>query len=595
MAAGQGVENYIEISDFTAGIQSAYLSSSTTSGPSNQDGACQMTETYGCFGGRFGGLHPAPRLVASGTQTLFDSNTARYPAGKVKAQILAVHLASPVWPKAGSASTDGDTTTLNFSGEPDQLFVGYQWYYDGTGATTTWNRKYRLETYKLYRSSPTAYTVASSTDNQYGGTQIAYASEQRLFGHIGIDATRSNLTIDTQPGMAHVVYTMGDYTRNAVAGAWPGPSTIQTDAGATSTAVNFNQTCIAHQGRVVFIENFSIQQLQANVFGQAFGANGAIAAGESIGYSDPNAFIASNIKETQQLFVEENPTGFGTWQSMNANELFLVKQRGGGVVVRGDVARPTVVRIPGLPSVYGATNKGCLTDKGYVYGSRSGVYRWNGADTAEDISPQMGGPYGGWFWKPEDNSTDDLFPGALNGTFTYAPPFVVAPNNFMFDTETNAWWRIYPVPSQNSTNGVVFAHWQTSTTGKFYGVPAYISATQTRLWSRFDPNFGANKFVWRSQPLAKTRNRTLNMREINIAAQGLGTVTVDVIGAGGVSVSKTFTINDANRPVIQFAPIKIQAQDVEIRITSESTGSSVNAPVVHRIAIGHNAASSVSH
>jgi hypothetical protein len=85
------------------------------------------------------------------------------------------------------------------------------------------------------------------------------------------------------------------------------------------------------------------------------------------------------------------------------------------------------------------------------------------------------------------------------------------------------------------------------------------------------------------------------MREINIAAQGLGTVTVDVIGAGGVSVSKTFTINDANRPVIQFAPIKIQAQDVEIRITSESTGSSVNAPVVHRIAIGHNAASSVSH
>ena len=85
------------------------------------------------------------------------------------------------------------------------------------------------------------------------------------------------------------------------------------------------------------------------------------------------------------------------------------------------------------------------------------------------------------------------------------------------------------------------------------------------------------------------------MREINLVAQGSGTVTVDVIGAGGTTVSKTFTVADSDRPVIQFAPIKVQAQDVEIRITSDSGSGSVNAPVVHRIAIGYNTASSVSH
>jgi hypothetical protein len=339
------------------------------------------------------------------------------------------------------------------------------------------------------------------------------------------------------------------------------------------------------------------------VFGQAFGANGAIAAGESIGYSDPNAFIASNINETQQLFVEENPTGFGTWQSMNANELFMVKQRGGGVVIRGDISRPTIVRMPGLPSVYGATNKGCLTDKGYVYGSKTGVYRWSGADTAEDLAVQMGGPYGGWFWKPEDDSTDDLWPGALHGTFGFAPPFVLTPNNFVLDTDTGGWWRIHPTPTQNASTGTVIAHWQTSSTGKFYGMPAYIDATHTRLWSRFNPNIGANVWQWLSQPLAKTRNRTLNMREINIATIGAGTVQVDIVAAdsssGGVYTAETHTFDvNSSMPEIHFAPIKCQVQDASIRVKSqglEPNEAIFAAPTLLRIAIGYNTASSVSH
>jgi hypothetical protein len=207
----------------------------------------------------------------------------------------------------------------------------------------------------------------------------------------------------------------------------------------------------------------------------------------------------------------------------------------------------------------------------------------------------MGGSNGGWFWKTDDDETDLLWPGALHGTFSYAPPLVVAPNNFMYNTETNSWWRIHPTPTQDATNGKIFAHWQTSTSGRFYGIPAYISDTQTTVWSRFDPNLGASEYVWRSQPLARTRNRTLNMREINLVAQGSGVVTVDIIGVGGVLVSKDFLVGSVDRPIIQFVPIKVQAQDVEIRITSVGDDASTNAPVVHRIAIGYNTASSVSH
>ena len=601
MAAGQGVEEYIEISDFTPGLQSDYLSYATSAGPSNKDGFCQVTESYGCFGGKFGGLHPAPRLVETKTQVLFDATTNRYPStAEKRAQIVATYLMSPVWPASGSAGVKGDTAVINYNGEPDMLFVAYNWYYSDTGVLTTWNRKYRLEAYRVYRLANDQITI-DTLANTVTGAQVLFPVSQRKYGFGSIDGTRSNLTTATVPGAAHIVYTMGDWTLNKVNGAWPNPSSIYSDSPARSvtTGTQYNQAVVAHQGRVVFLENQNDANWSAssgpNVLGQPFGSTGVLPAGESIGYSDPNAFIATNVTYNAQLFVEENPTGFGTWQSMNANELFLVKNRGGGVVVRGDVDRPTVIRLPGLPSVYDATNKGCLTDKGYVYGTRNGVYRWNGADTAEDISVQMGGSQGGWFWKTDDDETDNLWPGALHGTFTFAPPLIITPNNFMYNTETNSWWRIYPTPTQDSTNGKIFAHWQTSTSGRFYGIPAYISDSQTTVWSRFDPNLGCRKYVWRSQPLVKTRNRELNMREINLVAQGSGTVKVDVIGAGGTTVSKTFTVADSDRPVIQFAPIKVQAQDVEIRITADSGSGSVNAPVVHRIAIGYNTASSVSH
>lgn len=600
MAAGQGVEEYIEISDFTPGLQSDYLSYASTAGPSNQDGYCQVEDTYGCYGGKFGGLHPAPRLVATKTQALFDSVTARYPTpGEKRAQIVATYLMSPVWPSTGTAALGGDLSAIAYSGEPDQMFVAYNWYYSDTAVVGTWNRKYRLESYREFRSTPDQVTIQTLA-NSVTGLQVAFPISQRLYGFGSIDGTRSNLTSATVPGPAHIVYSMADWTLNKVNGSWPSPSNLRnnTPASSLTTGTQYNQAVVSHQGRAIFIENQNNGNWGAavpNVLGQPFGSVGVIPTGESIGYSDPNAFIATNVNFNMSLFVEENPTGFGTWQSMNANELFLVKNRGGGVVVRGDVARPTVVRLPGLPSVYNATNKGALTDKGYVYGTRNGVYRWNGADTADDLAPQMGGPNGGWFWKTDDNETDYLWPGALHGTFTYAPPLIIAPNNFMYNTETNSWWRIHPTPTQNSTTGKIFAHWQTSTSGRFYGVPAYISDTQTTVWSRFDPNLGASQYVWRSQPLARTRNRTLNMREINLVAQGSGIVTVDVIGVGGVWVSKDFTINSVDRPIIQFVPIKVQAQDVEIRITSAGSDDSTNAPVVHRIAIGYNTSSSVSH
>jgi hypothetical protein len=601
MAAGQGVEEYIEISDFTPGLQSDYLSYATTAGPSNQDGFCQVNDTHGCFGGKFGGLHPAPRLVATKTQALFDSVTARYPTpGEKRAQIVATYLMSPVWPSTGTAALGGDLTAIAYSGEPDQVFVAYNWYYSDTGAAGTWMRKYRLESYRAFRSTPDQVTIQTLA-NSVTGLQVAFPQSQRRYGFGSIDGTRSNLTSATVPGPAHIVYSMADWTLNKVNGAWPGPSTLRSDTAANSLlgGTQYNQAVVSHQGRVIFIENQNNANWGAgvpNVLGQPFGSVGVVPAGESVGYSDPNAFIATNVNFNMQLFVEENPTGFGTWQSMNANELFLVKNRGGGVVIRGDVARPTVVRLPGLPSVYDATNKGALTDKGYVYGTRNGVYRWNGADTADDLAPQMGGSAGGWFWKTDDDETDLLWPGALHGTFAYAPPFVLTPNNFMYNTETNSWWRISPTTAQDPSGlAKVFAHWQTSTSGRFYGFPAYISDTQTTVYSRFDPNLGTNYYVWRSQPLSRTRNRTLNLREINLTAQGSGIVTIQLIGPAGVLVSKDFIINSTARPIIQFLPIKVQSQDVEIRILSAGDDDTINAPVVHRIAIGYNTASSVSH
>jgi hypothetical protein len=176
MAAGQGVEEYIEISDFTPGLQSDYLSYATTAGPSNQDGYCQVTETYGCFGGKFGGLHPAPRLVASKTQDVFDTDPTKYPStAEKRAQIVATYLMSPVWPATGTTSVRGDTSSINFTGEPDQLFVAFNWYYSDSASTTTWMRKYRLEAYRPFRTANDQITI-DTLANSETGTQVAFHS-----------------------------------------------------------------------------------------------------------------------------------------------------------------------------------------------------------------------------------------------------------------------------------------------------------------------------------------------------------------------------------------------------------------------------------
>ena len=60
----------------------------------------------------------------------------------------------------------------------------------------------------------------------------------------------------------------------------------------------------------------------------------------------------------REVFVQENPFGYGAWGSISASELFLVKNRQGGVVIQGDLNSPTVTsRCPASPS-YGVMSRG---------------------------------------------------------------------------------------------------------------------------------------------------------------------------------------------------------------------------------------------
>lgn len=98
---------------------------------------------------------------------------------------------------------------------------------------------------------------------------------------------------------------------------------------------------------------------------------------------------------------------------------------------------------------------------------------------------------------------------------------------------------------------------------------------------------GRNDFSWRSQPLQAARGRYLTYREIELVAQGDGTVTVQVVGIDGASATASFTFDSTARPLLMRKSISVETWDAQIVITSTGNEASDAAPTVYRARAGY--------
>lgn len=371
---------------------------------------------------------------------------------------------------------------------------------------------------------------------------------------------------------------------------------------------------ICHQNRVVCLRTPGGNATpDATQIDQAWGPNGlAVYANEFFDYPDPpngntlplvpypDGSGSTYASVQDEVFVQEHPFGHGAWGSISASELFLVKNSGGAYVIQGDLNAPTVTRLPGVTSTYGQMCRTADTPIGLVYASKNrGIWVWNGTNQAVKLSSAL-----------EDSS---FLPSWNGAALNHGPAvdcrswggWLLVSNNWLMDTTSGGWWQL-PLTTHASPDTYRELAGYT-----WYGVSwdgDYLYAAQNciptsdagtghniDIFSRLVP---ASTYTWTSYPVRPPdiyKNRPMDIEEVVIRAQGVGTITVTLTGLGGSSSSATTSPSDTLTFTSQAQPVVLRMRsviknvtDVIVNVTSEATTPGQPAPILYSIAVGYS-------
>lgn len=625
------VRQSIDLTDFTPGIHSR-LSTVIRQFPV-PDGAAQESGTYACYALQDGGLGPLPRI--SFFRTAGDPNLPSqydtygwpttdndWPAGyDRRIAVLDAACISPV------ERVPPLTQPVNMSTPSVDLFTCRQWFMvNGTPSDTLAPLViHRFRGHPVYSGDTSnTYAFRDIYSDTYGDGSFIDPTRYR-YGWGSIMSTRTmcaNDDDDTFPatniGPPVLVAGLGAILRignlTTIEGLDSGqylsypdyhagndddpldPTPVLHDAIYTipqALGVATPGIVFGHQGRLCAIQRKSGYNVRRRY---AYHGNhdGFLPTSELLAYWPVNGIYNAPNGPTMAVYLEESTTGYGTVHSVNANTLLLIKNVGGAVQITGDLDRPQVSRLPGIPGVGGLANRGAVTDQGYVYGSTSGIWLWAGSDSAQPLSPQLD-PLA---WLPVDPTTPRREIEQLRGSFAYKWPYVFAPNNWIYDFRTNAWFRYYPTESQSPPPdtlndgiwepgyGATFAFNEIAADGNNWAVVASYLLNGI-FFAEFDQTTGTSRYQWQSQPLNKTRNRMCEFREITLVASGMGRVIVTVEGFGSAPQSATFDLQ-GNGIDVQVSPLGIISTDVTVTIAAQSLDPALPAPTIHRVSLAYD-------
>lgn len=515
---------YIDIADFSQGIWQRYSSA----GPA-PDGVAQEDGTWGCYGDPHGGLHP-----------LFQGSS--FSAG--------VSLS----PDPGSA----DVATLATT------------YMSPVVDDATWadaSRAYAILAYHESTTDTHYAFVDLSNGDVIADLSLGSKAPKYAYGHL--DISRVNPGAPELPGDPAIFVNMGLSPAGEVF-YYPKHGDDLTDPPG-SVALFAVEMVMAHQSRLVM-----------GTDAETWGDDAKVPGPSRLDYKDARDPDSS----TYVLDVtDESPFGLSSWASMNSNEMFLVKHRGGGAIVRGDISRPQIIRLPGVASGHGAACLGAATPLGYMYGTREGVWSWAGSDACDNVSGNLNPN----FWICDDVA--NFATGQPLSKFAYSYPWLFVGNSWVLDTRNGAWWRLENV----DTAGRAFHNYEVGIDGELLAfVPLREDGDPFGLSYDLDsPSARATSYQWTSQPLAYSRRRRVDFREIDVVIQGVGNVTVTLTGINGVTSSKTFTVNSTARPVAMVGKVDCHSHDVVVTIAATGTGGNP-APVVYRTSLGYRESNSVA-
>lgn len=570
-------ENYdwVTINDFTPGIYSQSRRVQLGVALPAPLGAAQESGTFRCIALAGGGLAPLPKLTAQYSVPL--------PAADISSlfgyfNVDGFNSFGPVGP--GPAGT------------VDDWFLGIEYL---TGAN-------RIFTY--YRVDPVSGADPYPADTLLSVTSTVLPSLEQYQGmtwaisrmNTGDSGTVSPNITYFQPGTPVIVTSWAppSFSADRHVVAFPNPSSPGVTGVSelcipnrpTSTGETQYGDILGHQGRIVMLEYLT------NPFGAR--AGDAIPTNEQVSFSDPpNSWNALplighgsgqaspyTIGTQQQVFVQEIPNGYGAWGSISAGELFLIKQQGGGVLITGDLASPTVTRLPGVVSAAGMVSRAASTMQGLIYYSRfSGAYMWRGGDTSDKISDAITDNFPFYVGGPDKLNSVSIH-------FQEWGDWCVATNNWLYDLRGGGWWRL------DDPSVAVFQWYSRSYFGEnLFAIPCHLNnTTKTGAIRQYSRQIPATSYQWTGQPIARYINRLSDSRDCVLVAMGSAgsTIQVNVTNYDGTTDSRTFTLPAAAATQavrLRIAGMAARGYNVVPQIIATGSGGGA-APVVYSLSLG---------
>lgn len=551
--------------------------------------AAQVSNTYRCTADQSGALIPLPKATAA-TQTVTPPGTLTtptfYPTNQAGLYIRDAMVDGPRW----------DTLAHGFvqfppPNDPDEVWALYQFLYAVGGASVY--RAFSLgKVFFPYDGATTKewYFQRDSFQDAVAGTPIGYG-----FMDKGLHASTSSAPGALVAGPSARIVFVNDFWASITAGgAIGGPeaalTTYDTDVSVNYPSVAMGGTRMSNSNTHAFnavtgppagfVSDTTAAVLhQARLVIAVYPTSAMDMGLDHIYYTLPRTVAQTASPSGPFIFGEENMTGIMAMCSMNAAELFLVRNIGGAVLLRGDIANPTVVRLPQVESTHGIACHPAATPLGVAYLTRRGVYVWNGGDVAERLSPQIDGP----FWDYRATPANEPISGPV-GRLAWWDDKLLVPNNYLFNAVSGGWWRLDDSANFSSIGWSVYRI--SPTTGKMYAFPYKITAAATPAWQLFDRTILATSYSWQSQPLVETRRDLVWFEQVEVKAVAASdatvssiTITVQGYDRNGVAgTPATLTISDLQengRLTFREALLSaaIEARYVTVRIqASSSTG-----------------------
>jgi len=539
---------FLTLNDFTPGIRHRTLGVGESS--RSPLGAADPAATFRCRVLPDGALGPMPKMVGS----FMHDESFVFPADD-DVRIVGFHVTGPMQDATSSSEYTGvDNVEVHIVTEGFESAISHYWSWD------------RVQLWSSLESIDNIENFAIGHPGTYG----EYHRPAAL-----IDA-RLHATDASALGDIFVVCGWHPDDMDSTTNVWwiyPDPAVPNTNGTYEIYDANEVTLMVQHQGRIVSIDNHVFQH----------GGTGRWIINDQLIWTEVNlpTYLDENadtIPESVGVFTQGPISGYGAVCSASAQELLLVKHRGGATIISGDLDDPTVMSLPGVQSTRGATTYGVYTPIGFVYGVRNGgIHVWSGGDSSQKISEYLEDDF--WEMTPADWR-------GFDGKFDVFGDWILCPNNWIYDTTMQSWWRI-----ENPATYKIFQWAVSPQNDMFYGAPVSYRDSDSDYPAFYRWNFGSlvSDYQWRSQFLPASVDRYMEIRELRLRAlspNGESTVTVTLTDEEGNTQVETFDVTNTTLPRLQRKNTFFTGTGIKVTIEASSLDNEP-APIIYELDLGY--------